>query len=209
MTARANKELTQARAYCTDAVALSRRLPDTLFELKADAVKELGKVVIEQKENIEAEALAKERISILERHADEAGPGIGQALFDLESFYGATNQVDNAMATANRAVTFYKACIDKGQEADLCDRRMADVEGIAGSVLFLAGRSDEAVKWLDLVLSRKEESVRPQVMLAALRAYSKILITRGELVRGAVMMQRAVAFERGHPGSSPNPGQTR
>ncbi len=100
-------------------------------------------------------------------------------------------------------MAFYKRCISAAKHAELCNRRMADVEGMMGSILFNAKRFGESEPWFESVVAREDENVRPQIMLTSLRAYSKILMEKGKVEHATQMVQRAIAFERNHPGATP------
>jgi hypothetical protein len=56
------------------------------------------------------------------------------------------------------------------------------VEGLAGSIRLLAGRKQDAESWFARVVARKDESVRPAIMRIALRAYTVLLLGRGEML---------------------------
>jgi hypothetical protein len=77
------------------------------------------------------------------------------------------------------------------------------VEGVAGSILQLAGRKQDAESWFARVVARKDESVRPEIMRIALRAYTLLLWGRGEMLESVKVRYRAVTFERAHSEAAP------
>lgn len=196
----ARKDVGSARTHYREAVELSRQLPGELYRLRAEALKKLAEVYDYEKHFSSGEALLKERLGILEQHPASAGIEVGLALCDLVTHYGMTQEVDKAVDAARRGVIFYKRCISTGKNTDLCNRRLADVEGMVGAILFKANRFSESEPWFESVVSRADESVRPQIMLASLRGYAKVLRDKGESERASRLEERANAFERNHPG---------
>jgi tetratricopeptide (TPR) repeat protein len=188
-----------ATSHYREAIELSRRLP--YYDIKARALKKLADE-LERGTNLdETESLLAERLRILEEHSKFGGLEVGLALFDLECLYGAAQQIEKAQQTALRADAFYKSCMDNNAEArPTCDRGLADVEAMMGFFFFNSQRFGESEPWLQRMVAREDEKVRPSFMLLSLRAYAKLLRDRGETEQADRMAQRAVNFERTHPG---------
>lgn len=180
---------------------LSRNLPDRFFQIKANALKKLAEVRDYERNYEAAGALLEKRVVLLNKNSQAVGLDLGIAFFDLETHYIMAQHLDDALRVATSAVAFYKNCLGINDASLLatCDRRMADVEGMMGSGLFLAKRYDEAEPWFEKVVARDAEKVRPEVMLASLRAYSMILFRKGEVMRSAQFARRAEAFGDKHP----------
>jgi tetratricopeptide (TPR) repeat protein len=193
-----NNDLGIAETQYSEAVQLSRKLPDPYYVLKDSALHQLSNIY--EKLNTPektSQPLLEERVAILRPHPKDPGLLLGLALFDLESYYGGTKQIDKALQIANQAVDFYKAC--EPEVAKTCDRRMADVQGMMGAVFYLNNRNTEATPWLQQVVARDDEGVRPSIMLVSLQAYSKLLFDGGEIWNSAKMAHRAEEFKKKHP----------
>lgn len=205
----ARRDLGAASNDYGKAVNLSRPLPDRYCLLKAEALQKLADVLNAEKKSEQAEVLLKERVTVLEQVPETAGLQLGLALFDLESQYGGTQQVDKAADTAVRAVGFYQKCIATGDESGrVCDRRLADVQGLMGCVFFLAGRFSESEPWLQSVIARDDDQVRPEVMLVSLQAYTKLMFQNGKILESARIAHRAEEFRRKHPEAARAAGET-
>lgn len=76
---------------------------------------------------------------------------------------------------------------------------MADVQGLMGCALLLAGSYRAAGDWLQPVVARKDENVRPQIMILSLKAYAKVLATHGDRENARQMEERARALELKQP----------
>jgi hypothetical protein len=108
-----------------------------------------------------------------------------------------------ARDAADHAVAIYRECIDKkGELASTCDRRLADVQWLMGSVYFNAKEFVEAEPWFKAVVDRRDDAVRPEAMLVSLKAYAALLAWRGETQEATRFAVRAVQFEKDHPGSN-------
>jgi hypothetical protein len=79
----------------------------------------------------------------------------------------------------------------------LCDHRLADVEGLHGSLLLLKKRNDEAAPFLKAVTDRPDSGVRKVVMTAALKGYPTILISQGRIADAKVLVERVQKLESG------------
>jgi len=71
-----------------------------------------------------------------------------------------------------------------------CDRRLADVEGMHGSALFLKNRLDDAVPLLKAVADRPDSGVRRETLTMALEAYVKTLMIQGKGTEAEPVLQR-------------------
>jgi tetratricopeptide (TPR) repeat protein len=127
---------------------------------------------------------------------------VGTALFDLQSVFEATARYELAESTFKRAVEFYTDCMKKPGLADACNRQLADVEGLRGASLFNLHRYADAEPFLKNVVARKDDSVRPETMIAALMAYETILALRGDAIAAQRCLDRLNRIQ--HPNSPPN-----
>lgn len=192
-------DLVSTRKYYVQALDLCRQLPETEFwAVKDEILKKLANARFPE-HGPEVEALYRERTELLERQAGLAGLALGLGLFDLESYYADTKDLYKAEQVARRAEAFYKSCVAQGVSPVTCDRRMADVQGLMGCALLLAGSYRAAGDWLEPVVARKDENVRPQIMILSLKAYAKVLATRGDRENARQMEERARALDLKHP----------
>ncbi len=191
-------DLASAEREYRKAVELSRAFSTDLDELKSEALRKLAEILDAAKKPVEAEALLKQRVDLLEGQSDPLLTG--RALFELQSHYGSLRQVPEATETANRAVTLYEECISAGRaDRKRCDRQLADVQGMMGSILFIADHHSEAEPWFQSVVARSDDQVRPEIMLVSLQASSKLLFERGEILDSMKMAHRAEEFRHAHP----------
>ncbi len=198
--------LSSAELEYRKAVELSNGFSGDLLFLRATALSKLAEVLDAEKKSSEAETLLKERVGLLEGLSDPLETG--RALFDLQSHYGGLQEIDLALETTNRAVALYESCISAGRSnSKRCDRQLADVQGMMGSILFIAKRHDEAEPWFRSVVARDDDAVRPEIMLISLQASSKLLFERGEVLNSVKMAHRAEEFRYTHPDAARAAGE--
>jgi tetratricopeptide (TPR) repeat protein len=169
---------------------------------KTDALWRLGRFYSHMKDRVKAEAVYKQRLDILVAN-QKAGArpdlDIGIALFELQSeLSNPTDTSRDADETAymEQARRFYGQC--KAGFPDLrsiCDRRLADVEGLHGSLLTLKKGFDEAIPFLKAVTDRPDSGVRREVLTGALKGYATILILQGRAAEAVPFVQRAQRLE--------------
>lgn len=129
---------------------------------------------------------------------------IGIALFDLQSVLeGSSTQNPGYEREGEeyfkQSKRFYDSCkAGFPALAALCDRRLADAEGLHGSVLYLKKRYAQAVPFLRAVIDRPDTGVRREVLTAALKAYAMILISSGKYQDARPFAERAQRLEAGH-----------
>jgi hypothetical protein len=154
------------------------------------------------KDRVKAEAVYKERLDILvanQKAGTRPDLDIGIALFELQSeLSDPIDTLKDADETAymEQARRFYEQC--KAGFPDLrsiCDRRLADVEGLHGSLLTLKKRFDEAIPFLKAVTDRPDSGVRKEVLTGALKGYATILILQGRAAEAVPFVQRAQRLE--------------
>jgi tetratricopeptide (TPR) repeat protein len=198
--AAAEEELNEALQACA-------ALPAGSYRVRADVLRGLAELYAKQNKPDKAEWAYKSRVDFLNaQKADGKQPilEIGIALFDLQSLYEATARNEEAREYMERARTFYENC--KNGSPDLkavCDRRLADVEGLHGSELFLQKRYDEAIPFLRAVVDRQDFGVRPEVLYASLAAYSQILANRGQWIVALPLIARARRIKASNPANFP------
>jgi len=174
----------------------------SMYHCKTNVLWRLGRFYSHAKDGLKAEAIYKERLDILLSH-QEAGArpdlDIGIALLDLQSVLSNPNDTSRDMDETAYMVQgrqFYENC--KAGFPDLrntCDRRLADVEGLHGSLLTLKKRFDEAAPFLKAVIDRPDSGVRKDVMVAALNAHATGLISHGKAAEAQEFIQRAKRLE--------------
>ena len=173
-------------------------LPPSQYHCKTNVLWTLGRFYEHANDTVNSEAVYKERLEILVAHQR---PGsrpdleIGDTLFELQSIL--SNSKDNARdadetAYMEQARRFYEQC--NAGFPDLrttCDRRLADVEGLHGSLLTLKRRLDEAAPFLKAVIDRPDSGVRKAIMVSALQAHATALILQGKAAEAQEFIQRA------------------
>jgi tetratricopeptide (TPR) repeat protein len=183
-------------------------MPPDRYHCKTGVLWSLGRFYSQIGDVDQAEAVYRQRVDILTAHQR---PGmlpdldLGIALFDLQSTIEGvsiknTDREAEGLADFEKARAFYENC--KSGFPDMkavCDRRLADVEGLHGSVLFLKKRFDEATPFLRSVIDRPDEGVRRVVLTAALRAFSTILISKGQIADAQPLMERVRRLESAAP----------
>jgi TonB family protein len=178
-------------------------LPAGLFHIKSDVLKDFGRLYDAEKKTDKAEAVYRSRLDLLTAgNKDGQAPDldVGIALFDLLSLYEVAGRSMEALGYFERARSFYDNCKRGFPELRaVCDRRLADVEGLHGSVLFLQKRFDLAIPFLEAVIAREDSGVRPEVLHAALSAYAQILISRGDTATAQPLIARALRISAANP----------
>jgi len=194
--AAAEEKLKEALGEC-DAL-----LPDS-YQLKTDLLRDLGNLYSSEKQLDKAESAYKMRLEILGAQQKEGQTpilDIGIALFDLQTIYEVRGPSSEAQSYMTQAVMFYTTCMNSFPELrSVCDRRLADVQGLHGSELFLQKRYDEAIPYLDAVIARGDNEVRPEVLSAALTARSKIFLTSNEPAKAQALALRAIQIRAANP----------
>jgi len=193
------KNLQKADEEYTKALSLARKLPQGSYRKILEAITNLSNIRQQEGKLDDVEQLQLERVHILQQHPDTEEHLLGLALFDLETFYAAQRKFDKAVETAKKASAYYHDCKTSHPEATVCDRRLADVQGILGSAYFVAQQNTEAEPWLRSVVARKDDEVRPLVMLASLTALTKILADRGDMEEAKRFAERAQQFKAKYP----------
>jgi len=191
-------KLAEAEQQFQKAVELGRRLPHQYSKDLSDALGSLAFFYQRHRKDAPVSALLEERVRVLSTGQDPPQPELGIALFDLQSFFVAGQNLQRALEVANRATEFYSGPCMASLPAQTCNRRLADVEGMMGAGYYLAGRFDEAEPWLKKVTDRPDPNVRPETMLTALRAYSIVLKARNDS-SAAQVYRRALRFAEAYP----------
>lgn len=181
----------------------SATLSASLFHVKTDLLRDLGLLYSRQNKNSEAESAFKLRLDSLSAHQTHSqipDLDIGIALFDLQAIYEGTARNQEAQEYFKRASTFYETCKEHFPSLRaVCDRRLADVESLHGSELFLQKRFDAAVPFLQAAIAREDSGVRPEVLHAALSAYAQILVSKGDTAAARPLIERALRISAAHP----------
>lgn len=186
------------------AIAQCDLLPPAWYHCKADVLRSLGVFYGRSKDNSKEEATYKERLDILVSNQKDPVKfpdlEIGNTLFDLQSLIEAGNLTNadreaDGLSYVKQAQQFYEhgKTIEGLQKT--CDRRLADVDGLHGSVLLLKQRFDEAERFLKAVVARTDSGVRKEVLTAALKGYATILIKQGKTSEAQELMQRVQRLE--------------
>jgi tetratricopeptide (TPR) repeat protein len=181
-------------------------LPPDKYHCKTDVLRKVGNFFSRTEDAGKAEAAYKERLDVLMAHekpGERPDLDIGIALFDLlalnvyELFKGPGRESEEA-AYFEGARSFYEDC--KAGFIDLnaaCDRRLAYVETLHGSMLFVTKNFDAAIPLLKAVVDRPDSGVRQEHLTAALRAYATILISKGQNAEAQALMERVRRLESG------------
>jgi tetratricopeptide (TPR) repeat protein len=200
-------DLSAAEEKLQAALEACAGLPARQVFIRTELRREIGNLYSRQKKAGKAESAYKSRLDLLERQQRVGPPPIlelGIALFDLQSLYTATGRLQEAQTYMERGRAFYQAC--KSGYPNMratCDRRLADVEGMQGSGLFLNKRYDEALPFLEAVTARPDDGVRPEVLYAALMGEAQILRSRLRLPTAMRLTQRAQRVKAAHPSNFP------
>jgi hypothetical protein len=184
------------------AIAECNLLPPEKYHCKTDVQWKLGRFYSHVNDRSNGEATYKQRLDTLVANQKAGAPpdlDIGIALLDLQSalsYPTDTSRDADETAYMEQARRFYEQC--KAGFPDLrniCDRRLADVEGLHGSLFTLKKRFDEAAPFLKAVTDRPDSGVRKEVLTGALKGYATILILQGRVAEAQVFVQRAQRLE--------------
>src|SRR4051794_30231419 len=122
----ASKEYVRALQFCRQITG------DGAWLFSEEALKKLADVYVEQGQWRSAEPLLAERVKLLENRSESVGVAVGGDMLDLESCLLLEGQIDAARDIALRAIKFYEGWKKFGKETDICDRRIADSQGMLG-----------------------------------------------------------------------------
>jgi tetratricopeptide (TPR) repeat protein len=195
----ASGKLSEAEEGYKSAIRECDSLPPSKYHCKTDELRKLGNLYSRLKDPVRAESVLKQRLAILiANHAPSVRPDvdIGIALFELMALIDADSTTTARDAEAanymERARTFYEQCKAGFPDLyDVCDIRLADVEGIHGAALAVKKRFDDALPFLKAVVDRGDAGARRETMIAALNGYALILISRGQSVEAQEFVDRA------------------
>ncbi len=171
------------------------------YHCTTDVLRKLGRSYDHFGRKLQAGAVYKQIVNILVARQVPGGRpdlAMGIALFDLQSLFSNaadTTRDADELAYMDQARTFYEQCMGFPDLRAVCDRRLADVEGLHGSLYTLKRRFDEAAPFLKAVIARPDAGVRQEVLVAALKAYATILIIEGRAAEAQPFLQRAQRLE--------------
>lgn len=197
-------KLSEAEAGYKSAIRECDSLPPSKYHCKTDELRKLGNLYSRLKDPARAESVLKQRLAILiANHAPSVRPDvdIGIALFELMSLMDADSTTARDAEAANymeRARTFYEQCKAGFPDLyDVCDIRLADVEGIHGAALTVKKHFDQALPFLKAVIDRGDNGARRETMIAALNGYAVILISKGQSAEAQGFIDRAKRLGNG------------
>ncbi|MEO8049543.1 MAG: hypothetical protein ABI833_03935 [Acidobacteriota bacterium] len=203
--ARASGNISAAEEGYKSAIRECDSLPPSKYHCKTDELRKLGNLY-SLKDPGRAESVLKQRLAILiANHPPSARPDvdIGVALFELMSLFDAdstsTARDGEAANYMERARKFYEQCKTGFPDLyDVCDIRLADVEGIHGAALTVKKHFDQALPFLKAVIDRGDSGVRRETMIGVLNAYALILISRGQSGEAQEFINRAKRLAERH-----------
>lgn len=201
----ASGKLSEAEEGYKSAIRECDSLPPSKYHCKTDELRKLGNLYSRLKDPARAESVLKQRLAILiANHAPSVRPDvdIGIALFELMSLLDADATTPAREAEAanymERARTFYDQCKSGFPELyDVCDIRLADVEGVHGAALAVKKHFDQAVPFLKAVIDRGDTGVRRETMIGALNGYALVLISKGQSAEAQEFIDRAKRLANG------------
>jgi tetratricopeptide (TPR) repeat protein len=200
----ASGKLTEAEAGYKSAIVECDSLPPNKYHCKTDELRKLGNLYSRLKDPVRAESVLKQRLAILiAKHAPSVRPDvdIGIALFELMAFMDADSSPARDAEAANymeRARTFYEQCKAGFPDLyDVCDIRLADVEGVHGAALAVKKHFDQALPFLKAVIDRGDKGVRRETMIGALNGYALVLISKGQSAEAQEFIDRAKRLANG------------
>lgn len=179
-------------------------LPPDKYHCKTDVLWKLARFYEHFKEYTKMEVAYKERLEILsskQKAASRPDLDLGIALFDLQSALEGLSLQDasreaEGFAYMEQAKAFYEKCkIGFPDMRGVCDRRLADVEGMHGSILTVKKRFEEAAPFLKAVIDRPDSGVRTEILVAALKGHATALIVQGKSAEAQEFIQRAQRLE--------------
>ena len=184
---------------------LARQLSPDSYHVETDVLAQLANVYAKEKEFVLAEKTYKERLDILLRHQRDTDLDVGTALFDLQSFYDRTGRLEEATAMMGRAIIFYQRCKERASLSGVCDRRLAEVQGLYGAYLFEHNHPAAAEPYLMAVADRPDSGVRPEVLEAALVALDAISVKKANMDEARRFGNRAIRLRAQVPASTSRP----
>ncbi|MDQ2710888.1 MAG: tetratricopeptide repeat protein [Acidobacteriota bacterium] len=186
----ANGDLAGAEMEFLTARTLARRMSVEDYHPEVLVLWNLGRLYSKEKKLEKAEEIYKERLKILETKSKPADLELGTALFDLQGLYEGMDREADAKAMMQRGVDFYNSCKRSRQAGAVCDRRLADVQGLYGDYLFNKHQFAEAEPYLEAVASRSDKDVSPEILDSALAALALIYVQKGETDQARTIWQR-------------------
>lgn len=192
----------EAEASFKDAIGVARQISGADFSVLEKAYKGLAYFYVRRKDDAAVERVYQERVQV-HQQLEHPSWELGIALFDLQGYYAAylaKPDLDKALQTAEEAVAFYTS--DKctwSLSPDTCDRRLADVQGLMGAACFNAKQYELAEPWLENVLARPDDGVRPAIMLTSLRVYAALKYLKRDMTAAWATAERLERFESTYP----------
>ena len=200
----ASGKLSEAEEGYKSAIRECDSLPPSKYHCKTDELRKLGNLYSHMKDPVRAESVLKQRLAILiGNHAPSVRPDvdIGIALFELMSLLDNSTSAARDGEAANymeRARTFYEQCKAGFPDLyDVCDIRLADVEGVHGAALAVKKHFDQALPFLKAVIDRGDNGVRRETMIGALNGYALVLISKGQSAEAQEFIDRAKRLANG------------
>jgi len=197
-------KLSAAEEGYKSAIRECNSLPPDKYHCATDRLRKLGNLYSLLKEPAKAETVYKQRLAILiAKHAPSVRPDvdIGIALFELMALMDADSTTARDAEAANymeRARTFYEQCKTGFPDLyDVCDIRLADVEGVHGAALAVKKHFDQAFPFLKGVIDRGDTGVRRETMIGALNGYALVLISKGQSAEAQEFIDRAKRLANG------------
>ncbi len=199
----ADGNLAAAETEYLRARSLAHRLAQTKhanYHLETDVLWRLGGLYSKEKQLSKAENAYRDRLAILVRSQQKFDPDIGIALFDLQSLYESMNRDAETSEMVRKGIAFYSSCEKRDKPLiRVCDRRLADVQGLYGEYLFNRHRFDFAEPYLRAVVLRANDAVRPEILGSALLALGFICYQRGNFSEAKSLGQRAHLLQEQYP----------
>lgn len=178
---------------------IARQLPPEAYHVETDILRDLANLYAKEKNFDNAERAYKERLTLLTAKQKDVDLDVGIALFDLQSFYGATGRWPDAEKMTKQAMQFYEQCKVDPKLAKTCDRRLADVQAFAGVYLFEHHQYTEAEPYLRIVAARADNEVRPMMLEASLIGLAAICFQDGREEESKMIASRAWELRSKYP----------
>jgi tetratricopeptide (TPR) repeat protein len=148
------------------------------------------------------ERILLDRLKFLQERQSGVDLDVGEALLDLEGFYGGTGRDQQSEQMAKRAIEFYSACKGTSTLHNTCDRFLADAQGMLGAMFFNRKLYDRADPWLRKVVDRPDYGARPELLFSCLVEYATILRSRGASEAASAALARAERVAKSYPGTN-------